>query len=116
MKPVVLALIVCGAFAGLAGSASAEGDGRPMVLTTKQYICLHKYARQLKVGMKGAMIDFTACPPKVIDNFMPLPPSKTRRLFSPAALECLAKAKRGAGVAFRRPDGGVEVYLDPCGK
>ncbi|WP_343698994.1 hypothetical protein [Caulobacter sp.] len=98
------------------GALSAPEAQEPLILTTGQFTCLRAHADRLKVGRRGAMIDYGVCPPIVEDAFYPLAPSQTKRRFTPAELACLVKARKAANrVAFSRPGGKIAVYLNPCG-
>lgn len=98
-------------------ATTAQDIDRPLLISARQFACLRAHADQLNIGSRGAIIDFSRCPPRVVNAFLPLPPSKTKRRFSPADIDCLIAARiPGSGVAFNRPGGGIAVYLNPCGK
>ncbi|MBF5089073.1 hypothetical protein F1640_03290 [Novosphingobium sp. NBM11] len=89
---------------------------RPLVVTVRQFECLRRQADTLKIGLKGASVDYGTCPPIVEEGYYPVTPSQTKRHFMPADMDCLVRARRGrSGVAFARPGGKVAIYLNPCG-
>ena len=109
------AILGCVAIILPAVAKPSERD-RPLLLSTKQFECLLAHAGRLKVGKRGAIIDFAVCPPIVEDGFYPTAPSETKRRFLPADLECLSRARDpGKRIAFNRRGGRVAVYLRPCG-
>jgi hypothetical protein len=97
--------------------AQSRVPERPLILTVKQFNCLRMHADRLKVGRRGAFVDYGICPPIVEDPFYPSTPNATKRRFLPADLDCLAQATLNDNrIAFAMRGRRVAVYLRPCGR
>ena len=91
-------------------------DHRPIVLTQEQFRCLVRHRDKLRIGRRGTVFSLKDCEPRRVRGSFPLSPSANHILLRPGDRECLAQVStRGQRVAFRRRDGHIALYLQPCG-
>lgn len=110
-----IALLCCAILASEAALSQESKPERPLILTVRQFECLRRQADTLKIGLKGASVDFGTCPPIVEDGYYPVTPSQTKRYFMPADMDCLVRARRAhSGIAFVRPGLQFSALVDIC--
>lgn len=97
--------------------SASQSDNRPRILTREQYYCLVKHADSLEVSQRGTVFDLEQCPPE--PRLGAFPPTLSARFISlkPEDVACLKRGREsGHGIAYRRENGRVALYLRPCGR